>query len=170
MEKKHFTRRDFNRLTAAALGGVVTGTLAGCGDKTKTGEGTKTSTATGSPEGSTTKKAAGAPDKDTVDVAYMVVEPHVCKGLNTCNGKGKGGENACAGQGACFTANEHTCHGENECKGQGGCDGMWGANACQGKGGCGVPLSEKAWPKARAQFEKAWMDSGKKDPPGAAPK
>ena len=37
-----------------------------------------------------------------------------------------GGEpNACAGQGYCSTAVDHTCHVQNQCRGQGGC-GLYG--------------------------------------------
>ena len=85
-------RRDFHKLTAAALGGLAAGAILGCG---------------------------GA-----ADPAAQVVAPsevHLCRGLNECKGQGKGGGNACRGQGACATAKEHACGGQNECKGLGGC-------------------------------------------------
>jgi len=100
-------------------------------------------------------------------VNFLMVEPHVCRGLNTCKGKGAGGENACAGQGACASAAAHSCNGENECKGQGGCGANPGQNECKGQGECGVPLMEKSWATARAAFEKSMADAGKEA--GAAP-
>ena len=131
-------RRDFTKLAAAALGGLVAGT-------------------------------AMAEDKKEDDkVNPLLKEPHVCRGLNTCKGKGKGGENACAGQGVCATAKAHTCKGDNECKGQGGCGEHPGENECKGKGDCAVPLNAKAWPKARKRFETLMTASKKKF--GPAPK
>ena len=182
MKSSEMNRRDFTRWTAAAFGGVVAGTLAGCAGEEPTkgpaapagGEGTGSG---GAPEGS----GAGAPegsgaahitDGETAhDVAYLMEEPHVCKGLNTCKGKGKGGENACAGQSACATANEHSCHTHNECKGQGGCGDHPGQNACKGQGECAVPLSKPSWETARTAFEKAMKDAGHTEigsPPDAA--
>jgi hypothetical protein len=117
------TRREFAAMSLAALGGVA----AGCQSMDKGGG------------------AAGP--------ALLLEEPHVCRGLNTCKGKGQGGANACAGQGACATAVAHSCAGQNACKGQGGCGEIPGQNACKGKGQCAVPLSKEAWTKARAAFE-----------------
>ena len=97
----------------------------------------------------------------------LLTEPHTCKGLNTCKGKGKGSKNDCAGQGACATAEAHGCHTHNACKGQGGCGNTAGQNDCKGKGECSVPLSKKTWKKARAAFEKAATKAGIKV--GAAP-
>ena len=94
-------------------------------------------------------------------------EPHVCRGLNSCKGLGKGGENACAGQGACASVADHACGTQNECKGQGGCGELPGMNACKGQGACHVPLMDEIWPKARAAFEAAMKKSGKDV--GAAP-
>jgi hypothetical protein len=88
-------------------------------------------------------------------------DAHVCRGLNACKGKGKGGANACAGQGACATVAEHTCNGENQCKGLGGCKETAGQNACKGKGECAVPLKDKTWEKARKKFEEAMKPKGK---------
>ncbi|MFV1996134.1 MAG: hypothetical protein ACC661_11920, partial [Verrucomicrobiales bacterium] len=65
------SRRGFLvRMTAASFGGLVAGVAA-------------------------TARAADDP-KDHP----LLNEPHVCRGLNTCKGKGQGGENTCAGQGA----------------------------------------------------------------------
>jgi hypothetical protein len=95
-----------------------------------------------------------ATDKDKADV-------HVCKGKNTCTGKGgckagdKGcaGKNTCGGKGGCASASaKHGCKGENKCSGQGGCKtgdkGCAGKNSCKGKGGCGVPVKPPASPAA----------------------
>ena len=126
------SRRDFSRLTMAAFGGVLLGsTLAGQAAETKN------------------------------DPANMLGDKHVCRGLNTCKGKGKGEKNSCAGMGDCATAEAHSCHGENACKGQGGCGGHPGENSCKGQGSCEVPLTEKNWKKARVAFEKEMKKKGK---------
>ena len=150
MVRSNLTRRDFNKLAAAAFGGVVTGTMVGCGDKTDKTDKTDSK----SPDGSDTKSGSAAPD--TGDVAELMKEPHVCKGLNTCEGKGKGGGNACHGQSACFTAEKSGCHDDNQCKGEGGCGATAGNNACSNKGECGVPLKKETWEKTRAKFKAAW--------------
>jgi hypothetical protein len=126
------SRRDFNRLTAAAFGGVLLGTTLG---------------------------AHAADGK--LDPANMLGDKHVCRGLNTCKGKGQGSKNSCAGMGDCATAEKHSCGGENACKGQGGCEGVAGQNACKGQGKCEVPLKEKTWKQARAAFEKQMKKMGK---------
>lgn len=133
------SRRDFGRLTAAAFGGVLLG-----------------STLIGRAADSEGKAAPAGDDK------------HVCRGLNTCKGKGKGGNNSCAGMGNCATADAHSCKGENACKGQGGCGGKAGENSCKGTGGCDVPLKEKSWKKARKAFEAKMKAAGKTV--GEAPK
>jgi hypothetical protein len=147
-------RRDVNRLALAALGGLVTGVMAGCGgsetgqDKTQAGK----------------EQGTGADDK----ASLLLNDPHVCRGINTCKNKGKPGTtNECAGQGTCATVASHDCNGMNNCKGQGGCGEHPGENACKGKGGCEVPLSDKTWPKARKRFEELMAKAGKKI--GAAP-
>jgi hypothetical protein len=82
--------------------------------------------------------------------------------LNHTCANHKGGTNACAGQGSCHLAAAHTCHYENECRGQGGCGENPGQNECKQKGNCAVPLGDSAWEKARAAFEKAMTEAGKK--------
>jgi hypothetical protein len=129
------SRRRFNRLTMAAFGGAVLGALGGgCGHK--------------------------PPAEAGATSARLLQEPHVCRGLNTCKGKGAGGTNQCAGQGQCATAAHHTCHKENACKGQGGCGSTAGLNACKGQGECAVPLSDGTWAKVRAAFEKEAAAAG----------
>lgn len=144
MAESELSRRRFHQLAAAALGGIVTGVTVGCNKK--------------SPEKTGGKTTAGAGDGDS----FLTQEPHVCRGLNTCKGKGKGGDNECAGQGTCATAEKHACDGMNECKGQGGCGQTAGRNSCEGKGECAVPLKPDAWKNARAAFEKAMKAKGKK--------
>jgi hypothetical protein len=164
MTQPEMNRRDFTRWTAAAFGGVVAGSIAGCAG------GSDTDAPAGGTGGAMDAEGSGAaspPAEGTPDVAYLLEEPHVCRGLNTCEGKGAGGDNACAGEGTCHTANKHTCHYENECKGQGGCGAHPGQNACKGQGECGVPLSKPTWETARAAFEKAMEAAGKQV--GAAP-
>ena len=143
MDGSQINRRDFQRLTAAALGGVVGGSLM-------------------------LRHAVAADEKPK----SLLEEPHVCRGLNTCKGKSgcgaKKGKNECAGQGGCATAMKHDCKGDNTCKGQGGCGEHPGENTCKGKGACAVPLSDKTWEKARANFEAAMKKAGKKFGPAPA--
>ena len=133
-------RRDVNRLTLAALGGLAAGLLPGCG-----------------PCGNGPPPAAGpaAKDKGDDNIPLLLHDPHVCRGVNTCKGKGKDGKNDCAGQGHCATVAPHSCQGSNDCKGHGGCDDHPGENECSGKGDCAVPLSvmKFTWHKARIRFE-----------------
>ena len=132
--KKVFTRRDFTKLTTAALGGAVAGT-------TFLGSGSKTARA----------------DDDADDAASK----HACRGLNECAGNGAGGENACAGQGTCATV-EHTCAGSNDCKYQGGCGEEPANNDCSTQGGCHVPIAnEEKWATARELFEARMTAAGK---------
>jgi len=136
-------RRTFNQLTAAALGGIAAGSLAGCGGD----------------------KPGAKPAAPANTGATAVADVHLCRGLNDCKGKGKGGDNACRGQGACATAQKHTCHAQNDCRGQGGCGETTGENACKGKGNCSVPLMEGAWTKLHDKLEAEWkakkLDYGK---------
>ena len=133
-------RRDFVRLTAAAVGGILAGL----------------------------STASAAEEKAKEEKNPLLSDKHVCRGINTCKGKGKGEKNDCAGMGACATAKAHTCKGENDCKGQGGCGEHVGENACKGKGECAVPLDAKAWSKARKRFEVLMNKADKKF--GPAPK
>ena len=132
MNDSELNRRDFERLAMAALGGMLAGAGAALADDDDDDD-----------------------DDDEKDKNKnpLLVEPHVCRGLNTCKAKGKDKKNACAGQGTCFTAEKHTCHAQN---------------ACKGKGECGVPLSDGAWKKARKRFEELMKKEGKKV--GPAPK
>ena len=148
MDNSDLTRRDFQRLSMAAFGGMLLGASAGQAADEK---------------GKDKEKEADDKKKNP-----LLVEPHVCRGLNTCKNKGSSKKNDCAGQGACFTANKHTCHTENACRGQGGCGEHPGENACKGKGECGVPLNKTAWGKARKRFEELMKKDGKKV--GPAPK
>ncbi|MBW3540810.1 MAG: hypothetical protein KY476_11105 [Planctomycetes bacterium] len=168
MSRTELTRRDFHRLTAAAMGGLVAGSLIGCGgdDKGEEAPGGRTGTAGEGGDAKVSRGTSGAADAK-YDVSLLLEEPHVCRGLNTCKGQATGGENECAGTGACATAEHHDCHGQNECKGQGGCGDYPGQNTCKGKGECSVPLMEGTWAKARAAFEKAMQGQGKEV--GAAP-
>jgi hypothetical protein len=157
MKKTDLNRRDFNRLTMAAFGGIVAGTAIGCGQG---GEepAPKTGGEPAEPPDTAAEEPAGEPAMAANDWTEDI---HVCRGLNACNGKGAGGENACAGQGSCATAEAHSCHGSNACKYQGGCGDSVGQNACNGKGECGVPLGDDAWAKARAAFETAMQKASK---------
>lgn len=82
-------------------------------------------------------------------------EVHICRGLNTCAGKGKTGDNKCAGQGDCATtlAAPHECATGNACRNQGGCGPTAGKNQCAGFGDGSVPILEEEWPRLRKDFE-----------------
>jgi hypothetical protein len=165
MNRSDLNRRDFHKLSMAALGGLVTGTMAGCSREQPTPP-----VDAGAPTGTSAVSSGEAPAAGaelTEAQVILTTEPHVCRGLNTCMNKGKSGENACAGQGTCHTANAHTCHYENKCKGQGGCGESYGQNACAMKGECAVPLNDGTWKKARAAFEAAMKAKGNEV--GAAP-
>ena len=146
-------RRDVTRLALAALGGLVTGALAGCGGNPTT-EGKAPADA-----GKGTAQGTGSGET----LSRLLEDPHVCRGINTCKNKGKKGTaNECAGQAHCATVAAHDCNGMNDCKGQGGCGEHPGENECKGKGGCEVPLSDKTWPKARKRYEELMTKAGKK--------
>jgi hypothetical protein len=148
MSKTPIDRRDFHKLTTAALSGLAAGALVGCNQPAN--------------------KAAKADGEATSgDGKLAAAELHLCRGLNDCKGLGKDGKNDCRGQGVCATAKEHTCGGQNECKGLGGCGEEVGANSCKEKGGCHVPLMDDAWDKLRKKKEAEWGE--KKLTAGAAP-
>jgi hypothetical protein len=130
MERTNLNRREFHSLAAAAVGGAIAGSIAGCGETPKKADDTDVS-------------AAGKPK-----------ELHLCKGLNTCEGKGADGKNSCKGQGTCATYKHHQCASKNDCRGQGGCGSNVGSNECKGKGDCSVPLMDAAWKEARDAFNK----------------
>jgi hypothetical protein len=130
MRNQRLDRRDFHRLTTAALGGLAAGAMLGCSSE---------------------------PAGPSVEVTpTRGPEIHLCRGLNECKGQGKGGENACRGQGACATAAAAACGGNNECKGLGGCGETVGANECKGQGGCHIPLMKGAWETLRKRKEAEW--------------
>jgi hypothetical protein len=151
MEPNDVNRRDFHKLAAAALAGLAAGAgLGRAADKDKD------------------KDNKDEPKKKDPDKPLLLQEPHVCRGLNSCKGKGAGAKNDCAGQGDCATAKAHTCHKENDCAGLGGCGEHPGENKCKGMGECGVPLGDKAWTTARKSYEAAMKKADKKF--GDAPK
>jgi hypothetical protein len=136
------SRRDFGKLALAALAGISAGaTVVGAEDK----------------------KAAS-------EKSPLLNDPHVCRGLNTCKGKGADKKNSCAGTGQCATAAHHGCGSQNECKGQGGCGSHPGENACKEKGECSVPMHSSAWKKARARYEELMKAAGKKFGKAPSPK
>jgi hypothetical protein len=88
MAERPLDRRDFNKLTAAALSGLATGSMLGCGG-----------------------------DKPAAPVAANPAAPttpekHLCRGLNECKGQGKGGQNTCRGQGRHTVADTVVAVGE----------------------------------------------------------
>jgi len=92
----------------------------------------------------------------------ILSDPHICRGLNTCRGKGADRRNNCAGTGACATARAHPCKGHNDCRGQGGCDAQPGENQCRGWGMCDVPLKPMLWTKARGRFEQLMKQANRR--------
>jgi hypothetical protein len=129
-------RRDFNRLAAAAVGGLVAGaSLAAADDK---------------------------PMKKDPSKPLLLQEPHICRGLNpTCKGEVQGKKNDCAGQAHGPTVKDHACKTHNDCVGTGGCGEHPGENKCTGMGDCAVPVKDAAWAKARKNFEAAMKKAGK---------
>ncbi len=139
MKDHELSRRDFSKLTTAAFGGILAGASTGFA-----------------------AQAAKESKKDSPKNP-LLVEPHVCRGLNTCKGKDPQKDNACAGMGDCATVERHSCKGENDCRGQGGCGEKPGENACKGMGGCEIPMGHQdAWKKARKRFEEVMKKEGKK--------
>lgn len=157
MSSNELNRRDFHRLSMAAMGGIMAGAAVGCQEEKPVAN---------KQEAETPKNDPAKPELPSVADG----DKHLCRGLNACKGKGGGpeaGKNACAGQGECATVPEQSCGGKNECKGLGGCGDSAGANECKGKGGCHVPLMDFAWKKVRKRFEDK-MKADKK-PFGEAP-
>jgi len=171
MKRPDLNRRDFNRLTLAAFGGMVTGSMTGCQPKSEPAPKTDAEAGNETEKGHDDHDHEHAEGEEAAkgdkDVSLLMKEPHVCRGLNTCKGTHAGAKNDCAGMGACASVAEHACAGQNECKGQGGCGTNPGMNSCKGKGSCHIPLMPDAWKLARAEFEKAMEKAGKKV--GAAP-
>src|SRR4029079_5115112 len=139
MSSQPLGRRKFNELSAAAVGGLVAGSIAGCGKSEPP-----------------SKPAITPPGQ-----AAAAGEKHLCRGLNDCKGKGASGKNDCRGQGDCATLT-HACNGKNDCKGQGGCGSEAGANSCKGEGHCSVPLMAGAWKTVRERKESAWSKAEEK--------
>lgn len=146
MPRSELSRRDFQRLTAASIGGL----LVGANLRSATAQEKKK-------------------DKENEKKNPLLEEPHACRGLNTCKMKDKTKKNDCAGMGACFSAGKHECKGQNACRGQGGCGEHPGENQCKEMGECAVPLKDETWKKARKRFEELMKKEGKKVGP-APPK
>ncbi|QDT50894.1 hypothetical protein Pan258_49760 [Symmachiella dynata] len=156
MKPSELNRRDFSKFTVAAFGGMVAGTAMGCGGSEET-----------APSGSQTGSQTSGTETPETGTEVAAAEKHVCRGLNTCKGKGADGKNDCAGQGTCATFESHDCSTLNACKNQGGCGETAGKNACEGKGGCSIPLMDGTWEKVRTAFEAERKAAG--EPVGAAP-
>jgi len=169
MKNAQPTRRDFHQLTLAALGGAIAGSMVGCNSEAPQGEAPKGAAVV--PNVLPDVGDAPAGTADGPDMSLLLAEKHVCRGLNTCKGKGgcgaTKGTNDCAGQGGCATVAHHSCGSQHDCKGQSGCGETAGINSCKGKGGCGVPVMPSAWEIARANFETQMKAQGKTV--GAAP-
>jgi len=160
MSDQGLDRRDFHKLTVAALGGMIAGTAVGCGSPQAPRTAQTSETTTNSAKQPEPVVEAGG---TLSDVEKLIIdEPHTCRGLNSCKGLGRSKDNACAGQGTCASIADAACSGNNECKGQGGCGELPGMNSCKGEGGCHIPLMDGAWKKARKTFETAMKKSGKK--------
>jgi len=117
-------------------------------------------------------------------------EKNSCQGLNSCQGKGWGGIATVKGNGACATADSHTCGGNNACRLEGGCaflstaasssaqlaasallppSEQWipGENSCKTLGGCQTPIAPNqvfdvtAGPTINEQTAPAWTPEAK---------
>jgi hypothetical protein len=138
MQLSDLNRRQFTKFAAAAVGGLVAGLSAG-------------------------RAAEDEPKKKDPKKDLLLQEPHICRGLNpTCKGEVKGKKNDCAGMSNGPTVKDHACKGQNDCAGEGGCGEKPGENKCKGMGDCAVPLKDKAWKKARENFEAAMKKAEKK--------
>ena len=163
MDHPEINRRDFNRLTAAAFGGVLAGTMAGCG-----GDDEKKPMSSGTTPGVGKNEPAKPDDKE---VATAKGDPHACRGLNACKGQGRTARTTARDKGDCATASwHHSCGSDHACKGQGGCGDNPTQNECKGKGGCHIPLMDSAWEKARKFFEEKMTAADKKFGAGTPPK
>ena len=164
------TRRDFNKLTATAFGGVLAGTLIGCGGNDDDAGGGGDGGGDASTTDTTTTGDNSPANGEQKLVGGELPEHNACLGLNQCQEYGKNpGEHECAGQGACATASSEG-PGKNQCKFLGACLGKAGANDCIGQGECTVPLEpfgDEIWQQARAAFEKRMKAKGTEI--GAAP-
>jgi hypothetical protein len=165
MDQSDLNRRDFHRLTMAAFGGALTGSIAGCGSNAPPAGPVPPAKSETAAAATTAEPTAAVAASDSVaalenSIAAVGVEKHLCRGLNACKGHGAGGDNACAGQGSCTTLEHHACGGENKCKGQGGCGENALENECSQKGGCHVPLMDHVWKKARKIFEAKMKKAG----------
>jgi hypothetical protein len=159
MDRENVNRREFHKLTAAAMGGLMAGSFVGCAKKK--GE---------EAAGKTENQGGEAPAGEDAALAAWTGK-HVCRGLNACKGEGKGSNNECAGKGECATVEPHSCGGLNTCKNLGGCGETAGQNSCKGEGGCQVPLMESAYATAYKKFKADMEKAGKaellpKEPPG----
>jgi hypothetical protein len=188
MRPEEVSRRDFHKLSTAALCGLIAGTAFGCADQSSPPAKTSSNTTpppttpppttppptTPPPTAPPTAPAASTKTEAKTDgksaVAVTTVGLHACRGLNECKGLGKSKKNDCAGKGDCYTVT-HSCSGQNDCKFQGGCGGDNGLNDCKGKGGCGhFPIADNdVWKKARVAFESREKAAGKKFGPAPAP-
>jgi hypothetical protein len=136
MQVPELNRRDFTKLAAAALSGMVAG--------------------------ASLVRADDEPKKKDPNKPLLLQEPHICRGLNpTCKGEVAGKKNDCAGQAHAATVKDHSCKGHNDCAGAGGCGEKPGENKCKGMGDCAIPLKDDAWKKARKNFEAAMTKANK---------
>jgi hypothetical protein len=149
-ELTDLSRRDFGKLALAALAGISAGATLAAADDSKDGK-------------KDDKKPA--PEKNP-----LLGDLHVCRGINTCKGKGADKKNSCAGTGQCATAAHHGCGSQNQCKGQGGCGSHPGENTCKEQGECSVPMHASAWKRARARYEELMKASGKNFGPAPSAK
>ena len=83
MKRDGLNRRDFNRLTMAAFGGVVAGSMVGCCGNMDTAE---TSQSSSTPEGDASQTPEGDNGEESslaeVPTNTWTDEKHVCRGLN----------------------------------------------------------------------------------------
>jgi hypothetical protein len=113
---------------------------------------------------------ATLPNGTTVEQTYQL---NACQGLNVCATQGWGELATQPGDGACATADFHSCQGGNSCRHQGGCGFIssqlppteqWvpGQNSCAPPsqpvttGGCQTPISDGQYFDPGATFPSGW--------------
>ncbi|MBL8149251.1 MAG: hypothetical protein JNN15_04920, partial [Blastocatellia bacterium] len=117
-------------------------------------------------------------DEKTADIrAKYPDKKNSCQGLNECTGLGWGGIATEKGNGACATADLHTCQGSNSCSLQGGCGFLstvngkslppseqWipGENQGSQAGGCQTPIATTQVFDRNAEIPTNWPPDAQK--------
>jgi len=129
MDPQELNRRDFHRLTMAAVGGVLAGTVAGCGGEDKPAPPPKAHPQrppTPNRPSRLNRRARKSPRSRGIRTRAADSTPARIKGPLA--------RTTVPGNGVCATkAWHHSCGGQNDCKGQGGCGETATMNDCKQK-------------------------------------